>query len=156
MDRVGSATLQDRHRGADILGPDATKERDQPGADDGAPRQPPIDPRQVTADPRKFYEYVLDPENADGKDHIFIQRLGYRYRNIDDAVQLSTASLTQAKERLAEHADRLGARDKFGQRVTIEIALGDLVLLSGWILRPDNVPALATPFAGFAPRSRRV
>jgi hypothetical protein len=57
--------------------------------------------------------------------------LGYRHRSIDDAAQLSTAYVAQAQERLAEHAYRFGAKDKFGQRVTIEIALGNLVLLSG-------------------------
>ena len=132
-----------------------TDEHSHSGSDGDRARQAHIVPREVTADPRNFSEYVLDPENADGKDYIFVEMLGYRHRSLEDAAQLSIAYVAQAQEQLAACAYRLGSNDKFGHRVTIEIALGNLVLLSGWILRPDSVLALATPFAGFAPRSRR-
>jgi len=98
---------------------------------------------------------VLEPDNADGKDYVFINLLGYRPRSTDDANRLAALYVAQAKERIAEGAYRLGGKDKFGQRVTIDIDIGGLSLRSGWILRPDDILALATPFAGFARRSRR-
>jgi hypothetical protein len=134
-------------------------EGDSPLSDEGddrdGPPQPPLTPRLVTVAPQKFSEYVLDPENADGKDYIFINLLGYRQRNLDDAAELAALYAAQAHEQMAEGAYRLGKRDKFGQRLTMEIDVGEFVLLPGWILRPDNVLALATPFVGFARRSRR-
>lgn len=121
--------------------------------DSNEPSSKPLSPpRLVVADPRKFSHYVLEPANADGKDHIFINLLGYRPRNAEDAAALSTIYVAQARDRLAEGAYETGSEDKFGRRVTIAIALKGLVLRTGWLLRPDGTLTLATPFAGFVRR----
>lgn len=111
-------------------------------------------PHVIVADPRKFSEYVLQPANADGKDHVFIKMLGYRSGSEEDARVLATAYVAQARECLMHGAYTLGSEDKWGRRLTIEIELKGLILRSGWLLRPDGTLWLATPFAGFAPQAR--
>lgn len=110
---------------------------------------PGLSPRFIIADPRKFSHYVLDPANADGKDQIFVNKLGYRSRNQEDARTLSTIYVEQAKSKIEAGSYGVGRQDKHGQRYLIPIELGDLRLRSVWILRADGVLALVTPFSGF-------
>jgi hypothetical protein len=110
--------------------------------------------RVVAADPRKFSAYVLVPDHPSGKDRIFLELLGYRPRSEEDARTLVATYVAQASERLSRREYTVGRRDHHGQRYTIEIELGNVVILSGWILRPDGTLWLATPFTGFADQER--
>ncbi len=97
---------------------------------------------------------MLAPGNADGKDRVFIDLLGYRPQNAEDAEALAETYVAQAQARLAKGAYRLGHESAFGRRYTIEIALRGTTLLSGWLLRPDGTFSLPIPFVGFPRRPR--
>jgi hypothetical protein len=114
-------------------------------------------PRVFTADPRKFSEYVLVPEQerSKGKHHIFLGLFGYRPRNVEDAQALAVIYVAQAQERFAAGEYVMGKRDHHGQRYTIAIELKGVAILSGWLLRSDDVLWLTTPFAGFVRLSRQ-
>ncbi len=92
---------------------------------------------------------MLSPEDAIGKDKIFLDRLGFRERNLEDAQMLLEIYLTQAEAKLAEGQYQIGRADRFGQRFTIEITVRGLTLLTGWILTDQSILRLTTPFAGF-------
>ncbi|MDP9370256.1 MAG: hypothetical protein M3Q03_18615 [Chloroflexota bacterium] len=93
---------------------------------------------------------MLVPNHPTGKDHIFIDRLGYRPRNEEDAYELADIYVAQAQIRMAAGEFELGERDEFGQRITIVVEVRGLRLRSGWLFQPDGTLALATPFTGFA------
>ena len=118
-------------------------------------RQSPLVLPLLTADPRKFSEYVLDPGKAEGKDAIFIGVLGYRPRSDDDAKALAAIYIDQARARLAAGDYQVGRSDVHGQRYVVPIELGGRRLRSIWILRTTGVFALVTPFSGFLDRRRR-
>jgi len=61
----------------------------------GALEEVQLSPRLIVADPRKFSHDVLDPARAAGKDHIFIELLGFRPRNPEDARTLSATYVEQ-------------------------------------------------------------
>jgi hypothetical protein len=118
--------------------------------EEGSPqRNRPLQIQTVTGDVRKFSDYVLSPENAIGKDKIFLDRLGFRERNLEDAQILLDTYLTQAEAKLSEGQYQIGRVDQFGQRFTIEITVRGLTLLTGWILTDRSILRLTTPFAGF-------
>jgi hypothetical protein len=118
--------------------------------EEGSPqRNRPLQIQTVTGDVRKFSDYVLSPENAIGKDKIFLDRLGFRERNLEDAQILLDTYLTQAEAKLSEGQYQIGRVDQFGQRFTIEINVRGLTLLTGWILTDGSILRLTTPFAGF-------
>jgi hypothetical protein len=124
--------------------------------DDGVgPQQPPLAPRLVTADPRKFAEYVLDPSNAGGKDAIFVGMFGYRSRSEEDSRTLAATYVEQARTRLATGEYSVGRVDEHGQRYILSIDVQGRRLRSVWIWRPSGVFALVTPFSGFVRRRRR-
>ena len=105
---------------------------------------------QVTGDSRKFSEYVLVPNHPLGKDKIFLERLGYRPRNLEDAQTLLDLYISQAKAQISSGLHRMGEHDRFGQRFTIDIVVRGRILLTGWILDDSGILKLATPFAGFS------
>lgn len=109
-----------------------------------------LTPRLVVADPRKFSRYVLSPANAQGKDRIFINRLGFRPQSDEDAKFLATLYVDQVRARLASGDYTESRRDEHGLRYIVTIDLFSVRLLSVWILRPTNVLHLVTPFTGFA------
>lgn len=109
-----------------------------------------VSPRFITASPRKFSAYVLDPQHASGKAAIVVDRFGYRPNSQEDATALASSYVAQASECLRTGNFRLGMRDEFGHRYTIPILIRQVTVLSGWLLRPDGTLALVTPFAGFA------
>jgi len=106
---------------------------------------------QIIADVRKFSEYVLIPNHRSGKDKIFIDRLGYRPNNLEDAQTLQKLYVHQAQAQLLAQQYTLGDSDRYGQRFTIIIEVKEELLLTGWILDNNGILKLATPFAGFAP-----
>jgi hypothetical protein len=114
------------------------------------PANRPLAPRLITADPRKFSHYVLDPANAKGKDQIFVGTLGFRTRSDEDARELVTTYVEQARASVASGRYALGKRDQHGQRVLVVVQLKDVRLRSVWNLRADGVLSLVTPFSGFA------
>ena len=107
-------------------------------------------PVRITANPKNFSAYVLVPNHPTGKDHIFIDRLGYRPRNDEDARALANAYVNQAHDQVAAGTFELGGGDEFGRRIMIVVEIRGLRLRSGWLLRPDGTLVLATPFTGFA------
>lgn len=109
-----------------------------------------LTPRLIVADPRKFSEYVLAPANAQGKDLIFIERFGFRAHNEEDERLLATLYVDQARAKLNSGAYIQSRRDDHGQRYIVSIELFGVRLRSVWILRPNNVLNLVTPFSGFA------
>ena len=86
---------------------------------------------QVTGDVRKFSEYVLIPNHPLGKDKIFLEMLGYRPRNLEDAQTLLDLYLRQAESQLSSGLHRMGECDRFGQRFTINIAVKGRILITG-------------------------
>jgi hypothetical protein len=56
-------------------------------SDDGSDR--PATPSRIVADPRKFREYVLVADHPSGKDGVFLDLLGYRPNEADDADELA-------------------------------------------------------------------
>ena len=109
-------------------------------------------PDRIVASVRKFSEYVLVPGHGSGKDGVFIDLLGFRPRNAEDARELSDLYVTQARERWERGEVRAVGQDKWGRRFEIEIEVRTVRVISGWVLRDDNVLWLATPFSGFARR----
>jgi hypothetical protein len=109
-----------------------------------------IRPRVISASPRKFTEYVLDPTRPGGKDRVFLNRLGYRAWNDEDANTLAALYVQAAQT--AIHAGTYAVRDRtaYGLRITIPVEVRGVVLLTGWLFRPDGALTLATPFSGFA------
>jgi len=114
----------------------------------GAPK-----PVPAVADPRKFSDYIFNPDATHGKDVIF-RNLGY---SSEDAPKLANLYEEQAGEKVANGDYTLGKADQYGQRINVEIALpgqgaaaGQTSYLnSGWMLNPDGSIRLLTPFAGF-------
>lgn len=108
----------------------------------------------VIADPRKFSDYVLVPDDfqSKGKHRVFLWRLGYRARSDEDARILANIYETQARRKFELGDVAVGARDDHGQRFVIDIVVKGVALRSGWILRGDGVLWLVTPFTGFAHR----
>jgi hypothetical protein len=105
--------------------------------------------KTITADPRKFSEYVLVPDHPTGKSRIFLGTLGYRPRSVEDAQALVAIYTTQAREKFDRKEYAVGEKDKYGQRFTITIEVQGKKLASGWILDDAGTLKLATPFSGF-------
>ena len=122
------------------------------GVGDGQPK-PPLVPRLIEANPTKFSGYVLDPAKAAGKDVIFVGRLGYREGDPEDARTLVATYVAQARTALAEGDYVAGGEDVHGRRYLVPIELGAYRLRSAWVLRPNGVFSLVTPFSGFWRRS---
>ncbi|KAM3112947.1 DUF6883 domain-containing protein [Phormidesmis sp. 146-33] len=104
----------------------------------------------ITGDFRKFSEYVLIPNHKSGKDKIFLDLLGYRPNNLDDAQTLLETYITQAQFKFAAQDYTIGEQDRHGQRFTIIVEVRSKKLRTGWILDNQGTLKLATPFSGFA------
>jgi hypothetical protein len=113
-----------------------------------------IVPRSITADIRKFSDYVLVRGHESGKDRIFLDRLGFRERDADDAHALTELYLDQARSAIDAHDYELGEVGAYGRRCTIIVQVRGVAIRSGWFLRENGVLELVTPFSGFA-RPRR-
>jgi hypothetical protein len=108
-----------------------------------------FDPAVVIVDPRKFTDYVLSPDALGGKDGVFLDRLGFRPNNLDDADFLVQTYTSQAVAAIRSGAYRLHRRDAHGQRITIVVVVRNVPLRSGWMVEAGGVVRLLTPFSGF-------
>ncbi|WP_218022923.1 DUF6883 domain-containing protein [Calidithermus terrae] len=107
----------------------------------------------ITIDPRKFTDYVLNSEKSKGK-HVIYEGLGY---SKDDAEKLMRIYEEQALAKYKAGDYTLGVQDKYGQRISIEITIpskGEATgkssnLISGWMIEPDGALQLITPMGGW-------
>lgn len=95
-------------------------------------------------DIRKLRDYCLNPEHDEGKHkaRLFSSTLGI---TTDDAEELRQIILKVVKT----HQVRLGRRDEFGQRYTLDFTLEwqdrSATIRSGWIIEEgSDVPRLTT------------
>jgi hypothetical protein len=120
------------------------------GSGDQRGTGPAFAPRAFEANVRKFSGYVLVPGHESGKDRIFLDRLGFRPRNAEDARLLASIYLDQARSAIARGNVELGETNQYGVRCTIVVRLRGVAIRSGWLLRPNGMLELVTPFSGFA------
>ncbi len=116
--------------------------------DDAVSRLEALRRARIIADPRKFRDYVLTPDYPGGKDHIFLQTLGFRPRSVVDAWELARLYEEQAHERIVADDVIFAGAVEFGDRYTMTVVVRGVALRSGWLLR-DDVLRLTTPFSGF-------
>jgi hypothetical protein len=93
---------------------------------------------QIFVDPRKFREYVLVPGHISGKDRVFLELLGYRPRNLDDANSLARLYEEQARQRIMLEDVQFTGTHQHGRRYIIVVVLRGVALRSGWLLRNDE------------------
>lgn len=108
----------------------------------------------VSADMRKFTEYIFKDGAAPGKDVVY-KNLGYSMENSE---ALTKNYIEQAMKKYKKGQYQInGDPTQYGQKINIEIELpgiGDAAgktsyLKSGWMIRPDGSITLNTPFSGF-------
>jgi hypothetical protein len=99
---------------------------------------------KAVVDIRKLRDYCLNPEHDDGKHkaRLFLSLLGM---TADAAEELRQILL----EVIQSHEARLGRRDEFGQRYTLDFTIEwqnrSATLRSGWIIEHDaEIPRLTT------------
>jgi hypothetical protein len=109
-----------------------------------------FNPRAFDASIRKFVSYVLVPGHASGKDRVFLDRLGFRPRNLSDARMLADLYLERARSAVDAREFELGETNEYGIRCTIVVQVHGVAIRSGWLLRPNGLLELVTPFSGFA------
>lgn len=105
----------------------------------------------ATCELRKFTEYVFaDGEKSQGKKAMF-ESWGF---GMEDAVALKNEYERQAKETYASANYTLGVLDRHGQRIDIPIEMRSnkhnrfIKFISGWIIYPNKVIRLTTPYGG--------
>ncbi len=108
-----------------------------------------IAPIQIEVRIDKFLGYVLVPGHHTGKDQIFLNRLGFRATNLEDARFLADLYAEQAAVALERGDYVLGAPNDFGRPCTMVTVVRRTAMRSGWLFRHDGVLALVTPFSGF-------
>jgi hypothetical protein len=98
----------------------------------------------AVVDIRKLRDYCLNPEHDDGKHkaRLFASSLG---TTADNAEELRAILLEVVKTQEV----RLGRRDEFGQRYTLDFTLEwqnrSAIIRSGWIIEHDSkIPRLTT------------
>lgn len=100
----------------------------------------------------KFDKYIFSPifDVNTGKKALF-ESWGY---DIMDSQYLKEEYCKQAQKKYADGDFTLGKIDEYGQRITIVIVLPrknirkKAYLKSGWMIYPDGVIQLATPYCG--------
>jgi hypothetical protein len=101
---------------------------------------------KAVVDIRKLRDYCLNSEHDDGKHkaRLFLSLLGMTADNAEELRQILL-------EVVQSHEARLGRRDKFGQRYTLDFTIEwqnrSATLRSGWIIENDSeIPRLTTCF----------
>ena len=108
----------------------------------------------VSADMRKFTEYIFKDGAAPGKDVVY-KNLGYSMEN-SEALTKNYVEQAMTKYKNGQYQIN-GDPTQYGQKINIEIELpgiGDAAgktsyLKSGWMIRQDGSITLNTPFSGF-------
>jgi hypothetical protein len=98
----------------------------------------------AVVDIRKLRDYCLNPEHDDGKHkaRLFSSILGMTPDNAEELRQILV-------EVIQTHEAKLGRRDGFGQRYTLDFTIQwqnrSATLRSGWIIEHDSeIPRLTT------------
>lgn len=97
----------------------------------------------------KFTDYIFDTDKNRGKKALF-ESWGY---GIMDSQWLQAEYCRQAKDKYANGEFTLNKLNEQGQRINITITLpnknsgGNITIVSGWMVYPNGVIKLATPFA---------
>jgi hypothetical protein len=81
---------------------------------------------------------------------VFLELLGYRSRNADDAISLARLYEEQAEQRIMHEDVQFTGSHEHGRRYLIVVVVRGVALRSGWLLRHDGTFWLTTPFRGFA------
>jgi hypothetical protein len=99
---------------------------------------------KAVVDIRKLRGYCLNPEHDDGKHkaRLFLSSLGMTADNAEELRQI-LLGIVQS------HEARLGRRDEFGQRYTLDFTIEwqnrSATLRSGWIIEHESeIPRLTT------------
>lgn len=99
---------------------------------------------KAVVDIRKLRGYCLNPEHEDGKHkaRLFLSVLGMTADNAEELRQI-LLGIVQS------HEARLGRRDEFGQRYTLDFTIEwqnrSATLRSGWIIEHESeIPRLTT------------
>jgi len=100
--------------------------------------------KNAVVDIRKLRDYCLNPEHDDGKHkaRLFSSILGMTPDNAEELRQILV-------EVIQTHEAKLGRRDGFGQRYTLDFTIQwqnrSATLRSGWIIEHDSeIPRLTT------------
>ncbi|HFC6052846.1 TPA: DUF6883 domain-containing protein [Neisseria meningitidis] len=95
----------------------------------------------VIIDTRKFTDYALNPNHDVGrhKARVFESALGYNQSN-------ATELILKIRQGLKDNPARLGKKDQYGQRYTVDIPItGPNGKTAGWILVPGSeIPKMTT------------
>jgi filamentous hemagglutinin len=108
----------------------------------------------ISADMRKFTEYIFKDGAAPGKDVVY-KNLGYSMEN-SQALTKNYVEQAMTKYKNGQYQIN-GDPTQYGQKINIEIELPGIgneagktsYLKSGWMIRPDGSITLNTPFSGF-------
>lgn len=108
---------------------------------------------EITAycDIRKFTEYIFRFDKSKGKSFLF-EEWGY---NIGDSENLKEELEQQAKAKYLSGDYTLQLLNEYGQRITIAIVLqdqnkNDIIIKTGWMVRPLGRITCSTVFSGVA------
>lgn len=91
----------------------------------------------------KIYNYALDYEKSKGKAEVFKQTLGFDKTNGKELIK-------QVKNKVNDYPAKIGMKDKYGQRYTVEIPIKGIngktkIVKTAWIIKPNGkVPTLIT------------
>ncbi len=101
-------------------------------------------------------KYLNDPENYHGKDKIF-EDMGY---TVADARFLQQMFCEQAIGNYCNGDYTLGSLGVYGQHISIVIDIpndhgGTTKIISGWMVEPNGLIRLATPFGGYHERRKK-
>ncbi|MDK4708829.1 DUF6883 domain-containing protein, partial [Kingella negevensis] len=99
----------------------------------------------VIIDTRKFTDYALNPNHDVGrhKARVFESALGYNQSN-------ATELILKIRQGLKDNPARLGKKDQYGQRYTVDIPITGpngktAIVTTGWILVPGSeIPKMTT------------
>ncbi|MGN0788296.1 MAG: hypothetical protein ACI4MY_00040 [Christensenellales bacterium] len=107
---------------------------------------------RALCDLSKFNRYIFHPDiNVNKGKKALFESWGY---DIMDSEKLQNEFISQAQEKYANGDFILGELNSYGQRILIEIVLprkneiGTINLVSSWMVYPDGLIKLITPYAG--------
>lgn len=105
---------------------------------------------RAECDIAKFSDYIFHPTRNRGKKALY-EGWGY---DIIDSKWLQPEFISQATQKYAVGDFELGLINEYGQRISIRIIIprkdriGALSIITGWMVYPDGLIKLVTPYAG--------